>query len=403
MASVKIELRKKTNAQGLRPLAIRITKNRQPRYLHVGYSIAESQWDKLQQKVRKSHPNAARLNNFLLKKLAETNDTVLGLETENPNITVQQIMQVLNPQSDEERTFQTLANEYQQELEAKGKFSQVSANKSRIQHLINYHKGKPIAFEAITVPMLKGFHAYLKVQRKVSERTVMNNMVLIRTIFNRAISEGVIEQTKYPFGRGKFQIKFPETQKIGLTNQQVTSLENIELPARKEHHARNVWLFSYYFAGMRISDVLRLRWRDTIDGRLYYQMGKNQKTLSLKFPAKAKAILEEYRTVGQNGDDYIFPELHGVGEGEKAVHRKIVYGNKNLNKFLQRVADKLGFDRPLTMHIARHTFATASGDLIPVQTLQKLYRHSSITTTINYQKAFMLKEADEALEKVLGA
>lgn len=54
------------------------------------------------------------------------------------------------------------------------------------------------------------------------------------------------------------------------------------------------------------------------------------------------------------------------------------------------------------MHIARHTFDNISGDRIPLQMLQKLYRHSSITTTIGYQSNFIHKDADEALEAVIG-
>ena len=43
-----------------------------------------------------------------------------------------------------------------------------------------------------------------------------------------------------------------------------------------------------------------------------------------------------------------------------------------------------------------------SGDKIPIQMLQKLYRHSDITTTINYQQSFINKDTDDALETVIG-
>ena len=55
------------------------------------------------------------------------------------------------------------------------------------------------------------------------------------------------------------------------------------------------------------------------------------------------------------------------------------------------------------MHIARHTFGNISGDKIPIQMLQKLYRHSHIATTIGYQANFIFKGADEALEAVIGS
>lgn len=54
------------------------------------------------------------------------------------------------------------------------------------------------------------------------------------------------------------------------------------------------------------------------------------------------------------------------------------------------------------MHIARHTFGNLSGDKIPIQMLQKLYRHTSILTTIGYQANFINKDTDEALDAVLN-
>lgn len=66
------------------------------------------------------------------------------------------------------------------------------------------------------------------------------------------------------------------------------------------------------------------------------------------------------------------------------------------------MAKVAGIDKPLTMHISRHTFGNISGESISLQMLQKLYRHTSITTTINYQANFMHRDADEALESVIS-
>jgi len=43
------------------------------------------------------------------------------------------------------------------------------------------------------------------------------------------------------------------------------------------------------------------------------------------------------------------------------------------------------------------------GDKVPLQMLQKLYRHSDVRTTMGYQAAFIYKDADEALEAVIGS
>jgi hypothetical protein len=63
-----------------------------------------------------------------------------------------------------------------------------------------------------------------------------------------------------------------------------------------------------------------------------------------------------------------------------------------LNENLKRIAELADIDKPLSMHIA--------GEKIPVQMLQKLYRHSSIQTTIGYQANFIYKESDDAIDAV---
>ena len=74
-----------------------------------------------------------------------------------------------------------------------------------------------------------------------------------------------------------------------------------------------------------------------------------------------------------------------------------------IDKYLRtQVAPAAKITKPLTMHIARHTFGNISGDKIPVQMLQKLYRHTDIKTTIGYQSNFIHKDVDEALDAVIG-
>ncbi len=402
MASIKVVLRTKKNAHGQFPIAVRITKNRKTSFLYTGQYVDTKHWDRKTQRVKKSHPNSTRLNNYITQKLAEANEKLLEAETTKERVSAQQITEQIKS-TNSTTTFFVLAETYIAQLEQNGKFSRVNAEKPRIKHFRQFLKGKDVPFEDITPVLLKQFQAYLKGTRKISERTIVNHLIVIRTLFNLAIKQSIVEQKYYPFGRGGISIKFPQSIKIGLTMEEVTALEQIELDVPAQHHARNVWLFSFYFAGMRISDVLKLKWSDFTDGRLYYKMGKNSKALSLKIPEKAAAILEQYKADQNGTDDYVFPELKKADPtSPRDIQLKVTNNTKTLNKHLKRVAAKMELDKPLTTHIARHTFGGISGDRIPVQMLQKLYRHSDITTTINYQKAFIYKDADDALDAVLN-
>ena len=399
--SVKVLLRNKPNKEGLYPLVVRIIKNRKPSYIYTGHYINKKYWNEAERKVRKSHPNSARLNNLIAAKLAEANKRLIDLQSNDMEISSQQIKkEINNPMNN--KSFNELGQEYLNELEANNKLNQLSADKVRVNYVIEFGKSPELSFREIDELFIRKFMSYLKTEKKVSQRSVVNNLVVIRTLFNRAIRNGVVEQKYYPFGKGKITIKFPESKKIGLSIQEVQAIETSDKLNRLEQHARNVWLFSFYFAGMRVGDVLKIKWSDIYDGRLHYRMNKNSKLLSLQLPHKAITIIEQYREEQRSNDDFIFPEMKKANlDSPKDVLAKTKTATKKFNKYLSSIAIKCKIDKKITMHIARHTFGNISGDKIPIQTLQKLYRHSNITTTINYQANFTHKDEDEALNAVI--
>ncbi len=400
MANVKIILRKEVKKDGTNPLAIRITKDRKSSYIYLEYSVKEKDWDKAAQRVKKSHPNSTRLNNYLIKKLSEANDNSLDLETKKSTVTAKAVSQSIKPKS--KGTLFGQADLYLQRLKEDGKFNRYSADSPRVKHLKAFFKND-VAFSDITITQLERFKASLKSTGTLSERSAVNHLVVVRSIFSQAIKEGVCDSKYYPFGKDKIKIKFPDSKKVGLSKEDVARIEAANLTGQA-NHARNLWLISFYFAGMRVSDVLRLKWADFQGGRLWYAMGKNDKGASLKVPEKVTQILNQYESTQDEETGLIFPELRGVDLANRfEMERVIASRNGMIDKYLKEdVAKAAKVTSPLTMHIARHTFGNISGDKIPIPMLQKLYRHSSITTSINYMANFIHADVDEALEAVIG-
>ena len=89
-------------------------------------------------------------------------------------------------------------------------------------------------------------------------------------------------------------------------------------------------------------------------------------------------------------------------EDAKDIYAKTKTATKKFNTNLSVIAKKAEITKNLTMHIARHSFGNISENKIPIRTLQKLYRHSSITTTMSYQANFINEETDKALDKVVN-
>ncbi len=408
MSSIKVILRKERKADGTYPLAVRITKNRKSSYIYLEYSVKPTDWDAKGQRVKKSYPNATRLNNFLLKKLAEATSKALELETEKNETSSKAIKQKVKPSAGS--TFFSQAQEYLDNLKQGGKYNQYTADKPRIGHFKDFTNGD-IAFSDITVGLLERFVVYLKSthrskkgKKPMGDRTIANHLVVTRSVFAHARKNGLVKREHSPFGEGGMKIKFPDSKKVGIAPEDVNALENVVLPDPRHDHARSLWLFSFYFAGMRVSDVFRLKWSDFQNYRLYYSMGKNDKGGSLKIPDKAVRILQHYEQFKEKSDDLIFPELRGVNlDDEFITQRTIAFKTSAIDKILRlHVAPAAKIDKKLTMHISRHTFGGMAGDTIPIQMLQKLYRHSHVSTTIGYQANFIHKDADDALDAVIN-
>ncbi|MEE9377500.1 MAG: site-specific integrase [Candidatus Lokiarchaeia archaeon] len=400
MATVQVILRRKANAQGLFPIAIRITKNRKTSYIFTGQYIDDKFWDKKNKKIKRSHPNSTRLNHLILTKLAQANEKLIDSEVKNDAQNVYGIKKKIIGKV--KKDFFKIAQEYLDDLEKAQKFNQLNAEKSRIKKFKAFMGNRELPFSELDIRLLRQFKTHLVVVEKKSTRTAMNYLLIIRTIYNRAIAESIANRDTYPFGKGKVQIKFPESEKIGLSILEIKLLENIEDLTIAQQHVLNIWLLSFYFAGIRVADILQLKWSDFRDKRLYYRMGKNKKLVSLKIPNKAIKILMVYKMTDKP-KGLVFPYLKDNDFlNKKKLAVRIHTITRNFNRHLKEIAIKTKIDKNLTMHIARHSFGNISGDKIPIQILQKLYRHSSVTTTINYQANFMRSVTDDALDKVVN-
>lgn len=398
MSSVKAVIRTKANINNLYPIVIRVIKDRKTTFLYIGQYIKKSQWDSINNCVKKAHPDSLIINQLILKKLSLANKKLIDAEIEDNYQSVNEIKsKILNSNLD----FFKVSFIYLKRIKDRKKYHQYNIEINRIQVFKDFLNKDKIYFNEINIELVRRFEYFLLNKRRISPRTVANYMITLRTIFNIAISKSFTDARFYPFGKEKYQIKFPETQKIGLNSDEIKVLEHIEGLTNAQEYALSAWLISFYFAGIRISDVLQLKWKDFIDNRLYYRMGKNKKQVSLKIPDKVVMILNKLER--NNDSVFLFKELENIDlKNNKALRTRIKTTTRNFNRRLELVAEKAGIDKKISMHIARHSFGNISGDKIPIQMLQKLYRHSSVTTTIMYQSNFLNKDTDDALDKVIS-
>jgi len=442
MAIIKIVLRKNMIRKDKTiPLAIRISENYKTNYKWLGQYVVEKDWDKDAGRVKKTHPNAKKLNNYLLKKLTEANDVYFDSKDK---ITPKQVKLKLKGAGGSKSFFNVASDRIKSKYDrdvfsvAKSELSILynleeflTHNDSQEKELVirgikarrkirvskgrkgehtfmdsvgHFKKNKSLKFQDINESFLDKYKDFCAVYLEQKTRTITNQLIFIRTLFNKAIKNGIVDSKFYPFGGEKEKIRIGSSHKIGLIVNEVEQIELLELePDTSIWHTQNVWLFAFYFAGIRISDAIKLKWSDFKDGRLFYVMNKNEKPLSLKVSEKAEAILEYYKKEKEDNNGFIFPFLKDVNESDtEDVFRKTRNATKLLNKYLKRIGGICEIDKNLSNHIARHSFGNIAGNKIHPRMLQKLYRHSDLKTTLIYQANFIHEEADDALEEVIN-
>jgi integrase len=280
-------------------------------------------------------------------------------------------------------------------------------NHQRLSYFINgkrieYTRSKKLCFADITPQFLESYRNWLRT-KNLSYNTIIATIKDIRTIFNLAIKQDVIDGGLSPFRNRKFVLgEMVNSDKEKLTKEEVQTLLNFSTDNKKVQLALDCFLFSFFTNGMRTSDIFMLKWSNITDGCITYRMIKNNKLVSdLKLPQKALEILERYKG---NDMTYIFPMFYGYTSSNVSAilqNRKTASSLAMINKDLKIIARSCNIDKNLTMHIARHSFANIAKDGdTSVEIIKELLNHSSIKTTYSYLASFSNEKLQSATNKV---
>ncbi len=402
MATVKLILKhNKKEPSGLVPLYIRIIHHRKSKHISLGIKVNPiKDWDAKRQRVKKSFSNANRVNNYIANKLAEAEAYALDLSTKSKSITARRIKEEIIGRPPESYIL------FAEKLIKRLKQSDQERTAIRYQCVINklerFLGSKDFTFDDFTVPFLHDYEAHLKsIGNHVN--TVHTNLKTLRAILYIAIREDRFPQEKNPFFR--FKLKTAPTKKERLTMEEIDKLAALELDKDSIlFHCRNVFLFSFYCAGIRIGDIFQLKWQN-VAANLDYQMGKTQQFRRLKIVRQAQAILDLYRTDNINPEGFVFPFLCDDTDYSDAefLMRRLASKTTTINCYLKKLAVRAGINKTITSHIARHSFADVARQRgMKLYDISKALGHSSLSITETYLSNFDDRSLDSAMDELFG-
>lgn len=177
-----------------------------------------------------------------------------------------------------------------------------------------------------------------------------------------------------------------KTEKSYITTLEDTEALQVKLMAYKGSNFRYaVALHLLLEHGLRIHNVINLRWDDVHDEAIYICKTKMNNAYTIQ---PMTELLQNMQQLRGNDDTYVF------GKNNCKLHKS------NYNKYLKRVCTACGITKNITAHKLRHTNATMQAERgVNIKIISENLGHTSIKSTENYIHASE-KAKREAIKKL---
>lgn len=283
-----------------------------------------------------------------------------------------------------------------------GKDGTCDAYTSTYKSFMRFRRGKDMPIDEINNDIIMRYEAYLK-QNGISKNAASFYMRVLRAIYNRAVEKKMARQSN-PFKHVYTGID--KTVKRAISIKVIKQLKEIELSHRPAlAHARDMFLFSFYTRGMAFIDMAYLKRENVKNGYLVYNRKKTGQLLYIKWEKCMKEIVDKYTdnenkySYKKNTNKYLLPILR------KDSDTRLQYKSegRRINYNLKRLSAILGLPRPLTMYVARHSWASiAKSKKIPLSVISQGMGHDSENTTRIYLTSLDSSVIDDANKKILN-
>lgn len=253
--------------------------------------------------------------------------------------------------------------------------------------ILKDYAGERMTMDKIDKTFCQDYLDYLMTEyrpkgKRVSNFTLHTYYRILNGALNAAVRAEIIKVNPFTKINNSDKIRLPESKRSYMTIEEVRAL--IATPMNNEA-VKSAYLFSC-FCGLRVSDIVGLKWKDVFVDRGQYRLAVSmQKT---KEPIYLPLSNEALKWMPERED--------------KAADDPVFNLPSNINQYLRPWAEAAGITKRFTFHTARHTFATMMLTLgADLYTVSKLLGHTSVRMTQVYAKIINQKK-DDAVNLVNG-
>lgn len=399
-------------------LYFQIIHNRVVRQLNTDYKVFAEEWDAEAESII-VNGNRSNLLLGIQERLAwdvaRLEKVFRSLETERRRFTADDVITMFHKLTKESSLF-TFMHGVIAQLKQLGKVRTSETYTATLKSIMAFRNEKDVPLDGISSDMMLLYEAHLKA-RGVRMNTISFYMRNLRAVYNRAVEKGLTTQ-QYPFRHVYTGVD--KTVKRAIPIKAIKALKDLDLATNLTlDFARDMFMFSFYTRGMSFVDMAYLKKTDLQNGMLTYRRRKTGQELSIKWEKCMAEIIAKYP---ENKTDYLLPIIKEEGNGRNSVsHQACLNGrvvtdegkaNERrqydntlhlVNYRLKELSTMLKLQRPLTMYVARHSWASAAkAKNVPLSVISEGMGHDSEATTQIYLASLETSVVDKANKMILG-
>lgn len=261
-------------------------------------------------------------------------------------------------------------------LRANGKIRTAETYAATLRSFRKFRNEEDVMLDAFSPSLMEAYEAWLR-NRGITLNTVSFYLRILRAVYNRALEEDMFDDRK-PFRHVYTGVD--KTVKRALPLRLIKKIKALNLKNSPNLElARDIFLLSFMLRGMSFIDMAFLKKSDLRNGYIIYRRRKTGQQLMVAWTKDMQHILDKYP---ENDTPYLLPILSNPNAKELYLYRNMGY---KVNHNLKLIALRLGIDIPLTMYVARHSWASAAQSKgIPLSVISKGMGHDSEKTTRIY-------------------
>ena len=329
--------------------------------------------------------------NAQLKKIYDMYyERCMKIEYANTLTCTQLIKIITNPITGERnRKFEDIVEEFLSQIDEEDRTKTYKLYKLAANRFLQF-TGPNSLMEHITPVRINNYLNSLK-REKLSGTTINIYTTLLKVIINYAIKMRYVEYKVDPF----VTAKIPSSRKRDtyITVEQLKKIRDMEPRKYNESVVRDIFMLTYYLAGMHLVDMLAYDFRTD---EINYVRTKTRNTkdgdhiTSFTIPEEARPIIKKY--MNKNTGRIVFGKYKTYVSCYNTLTRKL--------DTLKKIAD---IKHDFTLYSARKSFVQHGFDLgIPLSTLEYCIGQSmkEDRPIFNYV-TIMKKHADKAIREIL--